>query len=156
VKVLVLSPIKKLEGRSLKQQLQILMQQGFSRIYSNGKTERIDILLESTELQSEPKNCFLIIDRIVTNKKDEDIPSRLADSVQTSFYEGKGYCLISYEKNGEVKKEQFSNKFELDGIIFEQPTANMFTFNNPYGACKKCEGFGSVIGIDEELVIPNK
>ncbi len=155
-KVLVLSPIKKLEGRSLKQQLQILMQQGFSRIYSGGITERIDILLESAELKPVPKDCFLIIDRIVTNRKDEEIPSRLADSVQTSFYEGKGYCSISYEKDGEVKKEQFSNKFELDGIVFEQPTANMFTFNNPYGACKKCEGFGSVIGIDEELVIPNK
>ena len=156
VRVMILSPIISQTDRSLQQQLQVLMQQGFTRVYSKGKMERIDQLLESPKLKSKPDNCYLVIDRIVTNRENEDLPSRIADSVQTAFYEGKGVCMIMTEIEGKPNYENFSNKFELDGIVFEEPSVNMFTFNNPYGACKKCEGFGSVIGIDEELVIPNK
>lgn len=156
VRVMILSPLMSQESRSLQQQLQVLMQQGFTRVFSNGNMERIDQLLESPKLKSKPDNCYLVIDRIVTNRENEDLPTRIADSGQTAFYEGKGVCLVMTEINGKLHYENFSNKFELDGIEFEEPTVNMFTFNNPYGACKKCEGFGSVIGIDEELVIPNK
>ena len=155
-RVMILSPIKSQTDRSLQQQLQVLMQQGFTRVFAKGKMERIDDLLESSNLKSKPDNCYLVIDRIVTNSNHEDLPSRIADSAQTAFYEGKGVCKIMTDIDGELNFKNFSNKFELDGIIFEEPTVNMFTFNNPYGACKKCEGFGSVIGIDEELVIPNK
>lgn len=156
VRVMILSPLMSQESRSLQQQLQVLMQQGFTRVFSNGNMERIDQLLESPKLKSKPDNCYLVIDRIVTNRENEDLPTRIADSGQTAFYEGKGVCLVMTEIDGKLHYENFSNKFELDGIEFEEPTVNMFTFNNPYGACKKCEGFGSVIGIDEELVIPNK
>ncbi len=97
-----------------------------------------------------------MIDRIKLDKEDHDLPARIADSVQTAFYEGEGSCLVDYEQKQKTKTATFSNKFELDGITFEEPSVNMFTFNNPYGACKACEGFGSIIGIDEDLVIPNK
>jgi len=155
-KVMILSPINIQKGRSLQQQLQVLMQQGFARVFTNGKTERIDELLERKDLKHKPDGCFLIIDRIVVSKEDEDLTVRLADSAQIAFFEGDGYCRVHYQDKKNSGFENFSNKFELDGIVFEQPSVNMFTFNNPYGACKKCEGFGSVIGIDEELVIPNK
>lgn len=155
-KVTVLSNINIQQDRTLHQQLQILMQQGFTRVYSKGVTQRIDDIIELPEKKSKKVDCFLVIDRIVTKEDDHDLTSRLADSAQTAFYEGGGVCKLLLEIDGESTIEEFSNKFELDGIVFEEPTVNMFTFNNPYGACKKCEGFGSVIGIDEELVIPNK
>ncbi len=154
-KVMLLSPIIIKEGRSLEQHLQILLQQGFSRVFTDEKTERIDNLLERKDLK-QSNSCFLIIDRIAVGNKDDDQTARIADSAQIAFFEGDGFCRVSYEEKKKYKQEDFSNKFELDGISFEQPSVNMFTFNNPYGACKKCEGFGSVIGIDEELVIPNK
>ena len=155
-KVVILAPIVLQESRSLEQQLQVLMQQGFARVYSGGEIRRIDDVLESAPKKSKDNNCYLVIDRIVTNKEDEDLDARIADSAQTAFYEGAGVCQLLNEVDGKASTINFSNKFELDGIVFEEPSVNMFTFNNPYGACKKCEGFGSVIGIDEELVIPNK
>jgi excinuclease ABC subunit A len=155
-KVSVLAPINIKEERTLEQQLQILMQQGFIRVYSKNETKRIDDILVKPPKKTKKDICYLVIDRIVTKNNDEDLSSRLADSAQTAFYEGNGECRLLLEAEGEKRFEVFSSKFELDGIVFEEPSVNMFTFNNPYGACKKCEGFGSVIGIDEELVIPNK
>ncbi len=102
------------------------------------------------------EKIHIVIDRFIVSDEDEDLDSRAADSVQTAFFEGHGFCLIDVESNGKKTTETFSNKFEADGIDFEEPSVNLFSFNNPYGACKSCEGFGNVIGIDPDLVIPNK
>ncbi|PLX03432.1 MAG: excinuclease ABC subunit A [Marinilabiliales bacterium] len=153
-KLLILSPIVIPEGRSMKQQLEILMQQGFTRILLNNEPNRIEDFISDLSKEKKKDKIYLIIDRLVNSKDDDDLKSRIADSVETAFYEGKGDCFIMKIPDNTVEK--FSNKFEKDGIEFEEPSINMFTFNNPYGACKKCEGFGSVIGIDEDLVIPNK
>ncbi|PLX14484.1 MAG: excinuclease ABC subunit A [Marinilabiliales bacterium] len=153
-KLMVLSPVIIPEGRALKQQLEILMQQGFTRILLNNETLRIEDYLSDKAKEKKSDKIYLIIDRLVSNNDDDDQKSRIADSAETAFYEGSGMCLIMNMSDNSIEK--FSNKFERDGIEFEEPSINMFTFNNPYGACKKCEGFGSVIGIDEDLVIPNK
>jgi len=154
-RVLIYSPLEiKNKSRSIHDQLSVLLQQGFSRIKINGNIVRIDDILKEKPL---PKNeIFVVIDRIIIDNKDVDLNARSADSVQTAFYEGHGTCFIESEFDGNISTESFSNKFEADGIIFEESTVNLFSFNNPYGACKSCEGFGSVIGIDSDLVIPNK
>ncbi|MFN6038392.1 MAG: excinuclease ABC subunit A, partial [Bacteroidota bacterium] len=159
-KVLILSKIFLLEKRSLIQQLTILKQQGFSRVLYKNEVRKIDED-EILKLKSNDK-LYLLIDRVIIDEfldKDE-ISNRISDSVQTAFYEGQGECIlhISNENNSNNKEEilTFTDRFELDGITFEEPDVNFFTFNNPIGACKKCEGFGSIIGIDPELVIPNK
>ncbi|MBK9358881.1 MAG: excinuclease ABC subunit UvrA [Bacteroidales bacterium] len=140
--------------RSLQSQLTILMQQGFSRVMQNGEVFRIDDLLKSPA--DENAGYHLVVDRVSIRHDDEDLLSRLADSVQTAFYEGEGECICETENASGKDRHIFSNRFEADGITFEEPSVNLFTFNNPYGACKTCEGFGSIIGIDEDLVIPNK
>lgn len=141
-------------NRSLQTQLSILLQQGFSRIKYNGTFERIEKVIKQGA--DENKNYFLVVDRLTIRPDDEDLLQRLADSVQTAFYEGDGECICEIEHGDAIRQEVFSNRFEADGISFEEPTSNLFSFNNPYGACKTCEGFGSIIGIDEDLVIPNK
>lgn len=141
-------------NRSLQTQLSILLQQGFSRIKYNGTFERIEEVIKQGA--DENKNYFLVVDRLTIRPEDEDLLQRLADSVQTAFYEGDGECICEIEHGDAIRQEVFSNRFEADGISFEEPTSNLFSFNNPYGACKTCEGFGSIIGIDEDLVIPNK
>ena len=154
---LIISPIIVKKERTLFEQLTILMKQGFSRIYLYNEMQRIGELLKSKEIgKINPSDVLLIIDRLVVNHEDEDIASRTADSVQLAFYEGEGTCLIEKSNGNRKSIAEFSNIFELDGISFEEPSVNLFSFNNPYGACKKCEGFGSIIGIDEDLVIPNK
>ncbi len=141
-------------NRSVATQLTILMQQGFSRVKHNGTVIRIDELLKS---DPDPEVTYhLLVDRVTVNPADEDLLQRVADSVQTAFYEGDGECICEFESDGKVESKVFSNRFEADGITFEEPSVNLFSFNNPYGACKTCEGFGSIIGIDEDLVIPNK
>ncbi|MBL7104429.1 MAG: excinuclease ABC subunit UvrA [Bacteroidales bacterium] len=152
--ILIYSPIESNKERSLKDQLSVLLQQGFSRVLIDGEIKRIEALIKA-KLTSTNK-IFIVIDRLIINEKDPDLRSRVADSVQIAFYEGHGTCIVQSEENGNKSIESFSNKFEADGITFEEPSANLFSFNNPYGACKICEGFGSVIGIDEGLVIPNK
>lgn len=155
-RLLILSPIHLIKGRKLNEQLEILMQQGFSRIVINSQTIKIaDYLDENIKTPNKTK-VFILIDRFIVKKEDEDLKSRIGDSVQTAFYEGNGSCIIEYQINDITKSKKFSNKFELDGMSFEEPSVNFFTFNNPFGACKSCEGFGSVIGIDKDLVIPNK
>lgn len=150
-KVLLLVPIS-FEDENLKEQLNLLVQQGFTRIWLNDKIERID-KVDVTQVKS--KNIQLLIDRFVVNNEDTDNVSRIYDSVETAFFEGKGACevILMDEKNTSFS---FNNLFEADGIEFDEPTPHFFSFNNPIGACKVCEGYGSVIGVDKDLVIPNK
>ena len=147
----VLAPILLREDRTMKQQLDIDMKQGFNRLEVNGKMIRID--------EYEPKKgdtVFLLIDRMVASK-EKDAVSRLTDSAETAMYEGDGACLLRfYQPDGTTSLYRFSTKFEADGITFEEPSDQMFSFNSPIGACPECEGFGKVIGIDEHLVVPNR
>ena len=147
-KLLLLAPIHLEEGRTMGNKLKALQQQGYARIKVKDSVIRID---EAKDLSKE-KNIFLVVDRIIT-KNEEDFYNRLADAVQTAFFEGKGECAI--ETLSDNTKRTFSNKFELDGITFLEPNTHLFSFNNPYGACPKCEGYGDIIGIDDDLVIPN-
>ena len=148
-KMLLLSPVHIEAGRTLEQKLKVLLQQGYSRIQVKKEVVRID----ETDLSKLKENdVSLVVDRIVV-KDEEDFYNRLADAAQTAFFEGKGELYVETLSNN--NKRQFSNKFELDGITFPEPNVHLFSFNNPYGACPKCEGYGDVIGIDEDLVIPN-
>jgi excinuclease ABC subunit A len=137
--------------RAAKDQLHILLQQGFSRVKTNDSIWRIDELIESNE-KLDQNDIWVIIDRLMVSDEEDNL-NRMADSVQTAFYEGGGRCTVEI-----IGKENasFSNQFEEDGIQFEKPTEHLFSFNNPYGACPKCEGFGSVMGIDERKVVPNQ
>ncbi len=155
-KVIIYSPLINVNDRSITDQLKIILQQGFSRVSINGEIIRIEDLLKEDNLQLKNKKLRIVIDRLIVRSDDVDLRSRISDSVQTAFYEGNGLCYVKYYINDKAKTERFSNKFEMDGIAFEEPSVNFFSFNNPYGACKRCEGFGSIIGIDEDLVIPNK
>jgi len=148
-KWLLLAPIHLENGRALDDKLKALLNQGFSRILVDNETVRLDDI-ESHSLDN--KDILLIIDRIVV-KNEEEFYNRLADAVQTAFYEGKGICHLQ-ELNMD-KRFSYSNNFELDGITFLEPNVHLFSFNNPYGACQVCEGYGNIIGIDEELVVPN-
>jgi excinuclease ABC subunit A len=154
-KVLILSKVFEAKDRPFQKQLELLSQQGFSRAVINGEIKKLsEVDFKTVKKTTE---VFLLIDRLIANPEDEDFLNRVADSVQTAFFEGGGECLVWVEKNdGTYTKNSFSNLFELDGITFEEPNVNFFTFNNPIGACKTCEGFGSIIGIDPDLVIPNK
>jgi excinuclease ABC subunit A len=142
------------KNRKVEQQLTVLKQQGFDRIVDDFSIFDIKEWLKSPH--ENLKNLSILIDRISVNPDDEDLPNRLADSVQTSFYEGHGACNLMIKTETDWDVVNFNNAFELDGITFEEPSAHFFSFNNPVGACKSCEGFGSVIGIDSNLVIPNK
>ncbi|MBS4062350.1 MAG: excinuclease ABC subunit UvrA [Bacteroidetes bacterium] len=153
--VLILAPLSQMNGRSASEQLSVLMQQGFVRVFHKEIIYRIDEYLEKG-IKGKIEDYQIVVDRLRIQNLNEEFSNRAADSVQTAFYEGKGYCVVHSETNGKIKKERFSDRFEADGITFEEPSVNMFTFNNPFGACKTCEGFGSVIGIDEDLVVPNK
>ncbi len=147
-KLLLLAPVSIPENRDRQKTLQLLAKQGYARIKFDGAVLRID-----DELHQKIGDHFsLVIDRIV-KKEDEDFYNRLANAVDTAFFEGKGHCVI--EEVGTGKVMPFSNTFELDGMTFLEPNVHLFSFNNPYGACPKCEGYGDVIGIDEDLVIPN-
>ncbi|UFH35322.1 excinuclease ABC subunit UvrA [Flavobacterium acetivorans] len=148
-KWLLLAPIHLEEGRKLEDKLKVLLQQGFSRILVENQMIRLD---EIDQHSLDNKDITLIIDRIVV-KEEEEFYNRLADAVQTAFYEGKGICYLQ-ELNSE-KRFSYSNNFEMDGITFMEPNVHLFSFNNPYGACPVCEGYGNIIGIDAELVIPN-
>ena len=147
-KLLLLSPIHLEQGRTIENKLQALIHQGFSRIKIGDAVERIE-LIENFE-NSNP--ISLVVDRIIV-KENQNFYNRLADAVEMAFFEGKGRCILE-EVNG-AKQREFSNTFELDGQKFLEPNTHLFSFNNPYGACPKCEGYGDVIGIDKSLVIPN-
>lgn len=153
--VLLLAPLRSSNGRKIEDQLAVLMQQGFTRIIHSGEIWRIEEMLNS-KFKGGIESLMIVVDRLKTGPQDDEFVSRIADSVQTAFYEGGGTCIVRLENETGISDQSFSDRFEADGISFEQPSVNMFTFNNPFGACKRCEGFGSVIGIDEDLVIPNK
>ncbi|MGB3077004.1 MAG: excinuclease ABC subunit UvrA, partial [Chitinophagales bacterium] len=154
--VYVMIPFKKIHHRSVKEELNVLLQKGFTRIRFGEEILKVEDFLFTLKAKDEAtvaEKISVVIDRIAWKKEDKDNQTRLADSVQTAFFESEGDCIIFTLEQGAVP---FSNRFELDGILFEEPTPQFFSFNNPFGACKTCEGFGSVIGIDEDLVIPNK
>lgn len=153
--VTVFCPLHPHNNRSVKEELAVLLQKGFLRVYFKGKIAKIEDLLEDQDIKdvelTDTETIRILIDRIVVNQEEETL-SRIADSVQTAFFEGKGDCFVEHES----EQTFFCDRFELDGVKFEEPTPNFFSFNNPYGACKRCEGYGNVIGIDEDLVIPDK
>jgi excinuclease ABC subunit A len=148
-KWLLLAPIHLEEGRKLEDKLKVLLQQGFARILVDNEMVRLD---EIDQHSLDNKDILLIIDRIVV-KEEEDFYNRLADAVQTAFFEGKGVCYL--QELDTKRRLEFSANFELDGMTFLEPNIHLFSFNNPYGACPTCEGYGNIIGIDEELVVPN-
>jgi len=148
-KLLLLAPIHLEKGRTIENKLQALQHQGFARIKVKDSVERID---QIEAFQNLPKTLSLVVDRIIV-KDEDDFYNRLADAVEMAFFEGKGRCYI--EKIDGSKTREFSNSFELDGQKFLEPNTHLFSFNNPYGACPKCEGYGDIIGIDKSLVIPN-
>lgn len=145
-KLLLLTPIDLEEGRTMENKLQALAQQGYARVKIADQVIRIDAL------KTIPKDVLLVVDRVIT-KNDEDFYNRLADAIQVAFYEGKGTLYI--EKLKDHSMQEFNNRFEADGVTFVEPNVHLFSFNNPFGACPTCEGYGDVIGIDEDLVIPN-
>ena len=155
----VLAPLKPREGRSLTEQLDIDMKQGFVRIEVNREMVRIEDFLMQLQQENDPEkkyNIYLLIDRMTVDNSQATI-SRLTDSAETAMYEGDGACMLRfYSSDGSTQLFSFSTKFEADGITFEEPTDQMFSFNSPIGACPTCEGFGKIIGIDEQLVIPNR
>ena len=154
-KIILRAPYEDEEGKGLS----VLPQRGFTRLSHNGEIVNIEEYIEANGPKTPLNDCSIVIDRIVVSTKDDDAnTTRISDSVMTTFYEGGEVCEIDVlgKSPGETKTESFSNKFELDDMIFEHPSEHFFSFNNPYGACKSCEGFGSIIGIDEDLVIPVK
>ena len=154
-KYVVMAPIRLAEGRTMEQQLRLYMQNGYARIAVNGDFHRIDDFLESQSpllLEGSGEAPYLVIDRLSVDEA-KDVISRLVDSAETAFYEGNGECRLMFLPSNICY--DFSMRFEADGMTFEEPSDNLFSFNSPVGACPECQGFGKVIGIDEHLVIPN-
>ena len=156
-KVFILIKFKQHRNRNPFEEMNILVQKGFSRLYFNGDVLQIDELLELSDKdwkkQFSKGDLYVLIDRVITKEFDEDDEHRMADSINTAFFEGEGDLYL--EINGK-QLMHFNNRFELDGMQFEEPVPNLFSFNNPFGACPTCEGFSMVLGIDEDLVIPDK
>lgn len=141
------------KGRTLETQLEVLLKEGYNRVEYKGKTIRIEELEHTSNIDT--SSLFLIIDRMTVSSEKNTI-SRLTDSAETAFFEGGGECILKFYTEKGIEEHTFSKRFEADGITFEEPNDLMFSFNSPVGACPTCEGFGKVIGIDENLVIPNK
>lgn len=154
-KIVVLAKLIILEGRTLLEQLEILQKEGFSRIAYEGKYILISDLLEDFSVIKDESNILLVIDRLTCDPDPANI-SRFSESIETAFYEGDDECIIHFLHDGKTEVITFSKRFEEDGIKFQEPTDLMFSFNSPVGACPRCEGFGNVMGIDENLVIPDK
>jgi excinuclease ABC subunit A len=154
-RLMVLTPVLATVDRTLNEQLQSLQLQGFSRIEANGETIQIVDFIKTNALNKNNPEVYLIIDRLTVDHNQETV-SRLTDSVETAFFEGNGVCSLKVFTSDTSEILSFSKRFEADGIQFETPTVHTFSFNSPIGACPVCEGFGRVIGIDEDLVVPNK
>ncbi len=178
-KFLIATTLMRYPGRSLLEDFNIFLQKGFTRLIVNGQVRDIEeeiakpafvedipkpirgrkpkVVEQNVDVYPHP-DYLLLIDRIgISGTIDDEVIARIADSVQTAYNEGLGTCIVhKLETDGSVLTHSFSNRFELDGITFEEPSVHLFSFNNPYGACKKCEGFGSIIGVDDDLVIPDK
>jgi len=146
-KLLLLAPIQLEEGRTMENKIQALAQQGYARVKVSNEVVRIDELSKTLT-----KDIQLVVDRLIT-KDEEDFYNRLADAIEVSFFEGKGELYIENLEDRSIR--EFNNRFEADGMLFVEPNVHLFSFNNPFGACPTCEGYGDVIGIDNELVIPN-
>ncbi|MCY7356375.1 MAG: excinuclease ABC subunit A, partial [Rudanella sp.] len=167
-RVMIMTPLLIHEGRTLDYELKILLQKGYTRIVVDGnstgrKVAQIEELLEQEAVLANSADLELLVDRGTVlfddnGQPDEDTQYRFSDSVQTAFNEGDSVCRVhvSGRANGSDESRTFSDKFEMDGITFEEPSVNLFTFNNPYGACRRCDGFGKVLGIDPDLVVPDK
>ena len=150
-KVMILCPLKVKKGRDIEQELSILLQKGYTRVLMDGAPYFIEDLQKGTQVLAS-KKLEILIDRGMV-QKDEDTQFRFSDSIQTALFEGEGDCIIEIPEQGRFP---FSDRFEADGMAFEEPSVNLFSFNNPFGACKTCEGFGKVLGIDPDRVIPDK
>ena len=163
-RLMLLAPLEITADRSLRAQLEMLSQEGFVRLMVKGTVVLIEDFLPQSDApeyrydghSDHSGQFYLLVDRVAVRHGDDDQSARVAESVQTAFFEGRGNCVIHSELDGVSHMEPFSNRFEADGIIFEKPNPNFFSFNNPYGACPTCQGYGSVIGIDENIVVPNK
>lgn len=152
-RLMILAPMIVPKGRTLQQELELLLSKGYTRVVHKEEVLSIEDILEDDK-SLKRKDLFVLIDRVSIQKEDEDNQFRIADSIQTAFFEGLGECIVDFVQS--EGKKGFNDRFELDGIRFEEPSINLFSFNNPYGACRTCEGFGKVLGIDEDLVIPDK
>jgi excinuclease ABC, A subunit len=157
-RIMVACPLHVKKGRKLQEELNLLLSKGFARILVDGEMKFIEEVLGNPEGKKKKPakidgDIEILIDRTTVNPTDEDTTFRLGDSVQTAFFEGEGDCVVYAENKSKLR---FSDRFELDGMKFTEPSINFFSFNNPYGACQTCEGFGKVLGIDEDLVIPDK
>jgi excinuclease ABC subunit A len=152
IRLYILAPIALDEKMGLIEKLTLLQQEGFTRLEAKGKEWRIEELLPVIDKHKKTK-FRLLIDRL-TATNDEEVLSRVADSIQTAFEEGNGFCMVE-SPDGAVKQE-FSSHFEADGMSFEEPSEHLFSFNNPFGACPRCEGYGRIVGIDEDLVVPDR
>lgn len=159
-RIMIAAPVTLAKGKKIQDELNLLLSKGFARILLNGEVQFIEELIGSKKKISEKDKVEILIDRASVNAEDEDTVFRISDSVQTAFYEGHDECLVHVEgqnlPGGQAGPMYFSDRFELDGIQFTEPSVNFFSFNNPFGACRTCEGFGKVLGIDEDLVIPDK
>lgn len=151
-RLMILAKLEIHAERTLIEELQLLLQKGFTRIIADSQPFFIEEFIQQENPKAE--SVFILIDRIVIDNQDENARFRIADSVQTAFFEGHDECIVEIVGENATRKV-FSDKFELDGITFEEPSVNLFSFNNPYGCCKTCNGFGTTLGIDEKLVIPN-
>ncbi len=156
-KLMLLAPVVTLEGRTLSQQLEVLSQQGYSRVAVGEGVFKISEVLENGEdyVEKNKKNMLLVVDRLSVNPEPASV-SRMTDSIEGAFYDGKDTCVVWMYIDGGIKKKTFSARFEADGMTFQTPNEQMFNFNNPIGACPECQGFGKVVGIDENIVVPNK
>lgn len=159
-RLLILAPLICKEDRTLEKELDLLLKKGYTRIRMNGEVHELeDILANSTNIPANT-SIEIVVDRVAVKKTtsglpEEELQFRLSDSVQTAFFEGEGACILDIRAEEPFEK-RFSDKFERDGISFEEPSVNLFAFNNPYGACKNCDGFGNVLGLDKDLIIPDK
>ena len=152
-RIMIAAPVDIKKGKKIQDELNLLLSKGFARILLNGDVQFIEELLSSKKKISEKDKIEILIDRASVNAEDEDTVFRISDSVQTAFYEGQDECFVHVEGQ---KPMHFSDRFELDGMQFTEPSVNFFSFNNPFGACRTCEGFGKVLGIDDDLVVPDK
>lgn len=150
-KIYILSPIHLVSGRTMSEQLEILQKQGFNRVVHQKKVFDIEEIIHSGNTE---RKFYLLIDRLKSESVSDNL-ARLSDSIQTAFHEGKGSCVVQVEQGDDIKQRKFSNLFEMDGIHFEEPSPNLFSFNNPYGACKTCGGSGVVDGLCPDLIIPD-
>ena len=155
-KVLILAPLVQHVDRTILDECQLLLQKGYTRLKFKDEILELEDIVENESqlklLHKKPEEIAILVDRLISQPEDEETLFRLGDSVQTAYFEGEGVCWVEIQ---DQKTAVFSNKFELDGLVFEEPSLNLFSFNNPFGACRNCEGYGKVLGLDPDLIIPD-